>query len=66
MATILEALQNAQINLITNRESIFSFSIGESQINMAVALLEKGYPTETDAEDLLAEYETIDRVPDYE
>ena len=42
MANILETLQNAQINLIENKNTPFAFMIGKLQLENAIELLEKG------------------------
>lgn len=51
MATILEALQN--LNSVT-------FGIAYSQVENATVLLEKGYPVNTDIENLLNKHGTLD------
>jgi hypothetical protein len=40
--TVLEVLQNAEINLVINRQAgVFVFSIGKSQLANAIAQLKK-------------------------
>lgn len=64
MATILEALQNARINLIENRGTMIAEMIGREQLNNAITLLEKGYSIDTEIEPLTEPYESIDEVPE--
>ena len=53
MATILEALQNARINLVDNKHNSMAFAIGTSQLDNAITLLEAGHPIDSDVEELL-------------
>lgn len=62
--TILEALQNAQVNLIENARVPMARMIGEAQLNNAIALLEKGYSIDDLVEPLLEEYGDINNVPE--
>jgi hypothetical protein len=39
--SVIEVLQNAQINLVNNRRQEFCFQIGKSQLENAIAQLEK-------------------------
>jgi hypothetical protein len=39
--TILEVLQNAEVNLVINRNNSLAFAIGKEQIANAIAQLEK-------------------------
>jgi hypothetical protein len=61
--TIMEALQNAQHNIVRG-QSAFQFAIGKDQLNNAVTLLEKGYPLTAEVDPLLEKYGTADSVPD--
>ena len=69
MVTILEALQNAEINLVTNRPSSFGVDLplmlGKDQIHNAIVLLEKGYSPHDSVEDTIGEG-TVEDVPDKE
>ena len=62
MATILEALQNAQMNFNTNMS--FTVAIAKDQLNNAIILLEKGYGIHEEVEPLLEKYGSIEEVPD--
>ncbi len=62
MATILEALQNANYNIKSGIG--ISLMFAKDQLNNAVTLLEKGYTLETDIEELLEEYEFFENVPE--
>lgn len=62
MATILEALQNANFN-IKNNVSV-GLRIAKDQLNNAVVLLEKGYDLHDDVEELMEPYDFVDQVPD--
>lgn len=63
MANILETLQNAQINLIENKNTPFGFFLGKLQLENAIGLLEKGYSLNDDVDNLLEQFETVDKVP---
>ena len=63
MADILETLQNAQINLIENKGVQFAFMLGKLQLENAIGLLEKGYSLDTNVDNLLEQFETVDKVP---
>lgn len=60
MATILEALQNAEINL---NNGAFGIMIAKGQLTNAVRLLEKGYDIDTDIEETIGDYNSVDDVP---
>lgn len=62
--TILEALQNAKINLVDNRGHGFAEVLGREQLRNAVELLEKGYPLRTMVDPLLEQYGDVHLVPD--
>jgi hypothetical protein len=66
MATILEALQNAQYNLATVRETrkYKLLPLAEDQLQNATVLLSKGYNVEDEIEPLLEKYGTVENVPD--
>lgn len=64
--SILEALQNAQINL--QNLGADSHPIGRlamMQLNNGIVLLEKGYPVETQVEPLLEKHHAVENVPDH-
>jgi len=65
--TILEALQNANMNL----DNVVVLGVRlvplvKSQLNNAVVLLEKGYLLEDQVEPLLEKYGDVDNVPEKE
>lgn len=62
--TILEALQNAKINLCDKIMISIQVDIGKEQLKNAVTLLEKGYALSDEVEPLLEEYGNIESVPD--
>ena len=66
MATILEALQNAQYNLVTVRETRMYklLPLAENQLGNAIILLSKGYNVDANIEYLLKRYGTVENVPD--
>lgn len=41
--TILEALVNAEVNLVQNRGNSLAFELGKSQLQNAIRLLEAGH-----------------------
>lgn len=49
--TILEALQNAEVNLVNMRHLAIAFELGKGQLRNAIAFLELGHPP-TDEIDL--------------
>jgi hypothetical protein len=59
--TILEALLNAQHNLVTPSGDD---RIGAIQLNNAIVLLEKGYSPNDVVEPLLGKYGNVNKVPD--
>jgi hypothetical protein len=61
--TILEALYNAQVNLVDGRLPIQKI-LGAEQLNNAIVLLEKGYPAHQEVEPLLEQYENVNDVPE--
>lgn len=62
--TILEALQNARVNLGGNLP--IQQIMGQSQLNNAVTLLEKGYGVNELVEPLLEKYGEVEDVPEKE
>ena len=65
MATILEALQNANYNIDNvKRVGIALLPLVKGQLNNAVVLLEKGYDLEDEVEPLLEKYGNVDDVPE--
>ena len=63
--TILEALQNANMNLDNVRKiGMAILPLAKNQLNNAVVLLEKGYDIHTEVEPLLEEYGDVDSVPE--
>ena len=60
--TILEALQNAEINMAIPMP--IAQKLAKEQLHNAVTLLDKGYTLETEVEPLLGEYGDIENVPD--
>lgn len=63
--TILEALQNANMNLDNVKKmGIALLPIAKSQLNNAVVLLEKGYSVDDEVEPLLQQYGDIENVPE--
>jgi len=65
--TILEALQNANMNLDNVAVlGVRLVPLVKSQLNNAVVLLEKGYRLEDQVEPLLEKYGDVDNVPEKE
>ena len=62
MATILEALQNAEYNI--KKGTFMGIDIAKEQLYNSVTLLEKGYDIHDEVEPLLQKYGTIDKVPE--
>jgi len=60
--TILEALQNANVNLKAN--NTLQLLIAKDQLNNAVTLLEKGYSMAEEVEPLIEKHGSIEDVPD--
>ncbi len=65
MTTILEALQNAKINLVDNGGQGLIGIIGKNQLRNAVLLLEKNYPLETEIDPLLETYPQLVDAPEF-
>ena len=63
MTSILDALQNAKVNLCEGKIS-FQIEIGKSQLKNAVTLLEKGYSLNESIDDLLELYPNVEDAPD--
>lgn len=66
MATILEALQNAEMNTKTIIDTgiVAIAPLAQSQWHNAIKLLEKGYDLDTEVEPLLKKYSTVEHVPE--
>jgi len=63
--TILEALQNANMNLDNLKMMGIGFlPLPKEQLNNAVVLLEKGYELGDEVGALLEEYGNVENVPD--
>jgi hypothetical protein len=60
--SILEALQNANINLQMNGS--IGAMLAKEQLKNAVTLLEKGYSVDDEVEPLLDKYGSVDNVPE--
>jgi len=60
--SILEALQNAKINL--NQNGVLGVMLAKDQLHNAVTLLEKGYSVDDEVEPLLEKYGSADKAPD--
>ena len=63
-ATILEKLQNAQINIETSTS--FTTAIAKKQLNNAIILLEKGYGVDEEIKPFLEKYGDVEKVPENE
>lgn len=61
--TILEALRNAQINLVDNAQSQIAVHIGRVQLNNAIVLLDKGYSPSDDFDEVMGDCEDVNAVP---
>ena len=59
--TIIEALQNAEINL---NNGPIGLMLAKGQLHNALTLLEKGYSIDDEVEPLLEEYGDVENVPD--
>ena len=59
--SVLEALQNAEINL---NNGGLGLMFAKSQLHNAIALLEKGYSVNDEVEPLLEEYGNVENVPE--
>ena len=64
--TILEALRNAQINLVDNHNLQLAVHIGKVQLNNAIVLLDKGYSPNDDFDEVMGDYENVNDVPQKE
>ena len=64
--TILEALQNAEINMEASQTIPAALGIAKKQLHNAVELLDKGYGIDTEVEPLLEKYGSVEDVPDLE
>lgn len=64
MATVLEALQNAQINVKQlPKTGLFTLPLIQSQLENAITLLEKGYDIEEDIEEIIDQHGSLEDVP---
>lgn len=61
--TILETLQNAEVNLTTNGLPQMAREFGKQQLYNAVTLLTKGYALDDIVEDILEEHGDLNHVP---
>lgn len=61
--TILEALQNAEINLIQNGSMMFARKLGEGQLKNAIRFLEKGYSPDEEIDPLLEQWPNPEDAP---
>jgi hypothetical protein len=68
MATIIQTLQNAQYNLVTNSHNTFARVVGDVQMSNAINMLMKRYPPDTDVEKTLDKHEVTEvaDLPDYD
>lgn len=65
--TILEALENANMNLDNVKTiGLAILPLAKQQLNNAVVLLEKGYSIDEEVEPLLEKYGNVDNVPEKE
>jgi hypothetical protein len=60
--SILEALENADYNLLNNGN--VGIVLAKEQLHNAVILLEKGYSLYDEVEPLLEKYEKLENVPE--
>lgn len=60
--TILEALQNAEMNINSNIH--VGLMMAKKQLHNAVELLEKGYGIDAEVEPLLKRFGSVEEVPD--
>ena len=65
---ILEALQNAEYNLMGNVPYQYHFQkkMGLDQLHNAIVLLEKGYDLYDKVDNLIEKYHDVENVPDKE
>ena len=67
MATILEALQNANYNIDNVKKvGIMILPLVKAQLNNAVTLLEKGYDLSDDVEEIIEAHGSLEDVPEKE
>ena len=66
MSTILEALQNADININENEGILAIMQCGKRQLHNAVTLLAKGYSLYDEIDSLLTAYNPIETAPEKE
>ena len=59
---ILEALQNAEINV----KNGFLLDLAKEQLHNGIVLLEKGYSVDDEVEPLLEKYGAVENVPEKE
>lgn len=64
--SILECLQNANINLDNATRIPMLMPLVKEQLNNAVTLLDKGYSIWDEVEPLIEEYGNVDNVPEKE
>ena len=65
--TVIEALQNAEANMENVKVlGLAILPLAQSQLHNAVELLDKGYSIDDEVEPLLAEYGSVENVPDKE
>jgi hypothetical protein len=63
--TILEALQNANMNLDNVKTlGMMIIPLAKDQLNNAVVLLEKGYSIDDEVEPLIEQHGSVENVPD--
>ena len=61
--TILEALQNAEINLGHTDIFYLARTLGKAQLHNAIVLLEKGYSINDEVDPLLENYGDVEAAP---
>lgn len=68
MATIFEVLQNANTNLcaIPDHAETLPIFLAKEQLHGVIQILELGYGPDTDIEELISEYGSIENIPPYE
>ena len=65
--TIIEALENAEMNLENvKRIGLAILPMAQEQLHNAIVLLDKGYDIEDEVEPLLRQYGSVENVPDKE
>lgn len=60
MASIIDAMRNAQVNLTKNFQNEFARTVGNIQLENAITMLELGYPIDTDIEETLEYYDAAE------